>query len=119
LVSPPALGCAFVRTVEAGSPLFIQMGEIGAFSLVGLSGDTLLKVPELTLLVDSFVFTEALEKTECIELTNVLELLPGSLPKAGLMGVDGLTGRGTRLLLRKFGMSPPFPPPPPPPLNIA
>lgn len=72
-------------------------GNEGCVVLVGLSGDELLIVAELAGLTKSFIVVPALEKIECTELVNVLELLLGSLLYDGLIGVDGLMGSGTRL----------------------
>ena len=71
-----------------------------ALTVTGLSGDMLLTVKESTELADSLLRTLAREKVECMELTSVLDELPGSLFKAGRIGVEGLTGSGTRLARR-------------------
>jgi len=68
-------------------------------AVVGLLGETLLFVlDELTEVNDSLGL--AREKIECVELTSVLELLPGSLLKAGRIGVEGLIGSGKPLVRR-------------------
>jgi hypothetical protein len=68
--------------------------------VAGLPGDILLAVKESTELTDSLLLKLARENIECIELTSVLDELPGSLFIAGRIGVEGLTGRGTRLARR-------------------
>jgi hypothetical protein len=68
--------------------------------VTGLSGDMLRTVKESTELADSLLRTLAREKVECMELTSVLDELPGSLFIAGRIGVEGLTGSGTRLARR-------------------
>ena len=68
--------------------------------VVGLSGGELLIVSSSIELNDSFVFRLDRENVEWTEPTSVLELLPGSLLYVGLIGVDGLTGSGTRLVRR-------------------
>lgn len=69
------------------------------FAVVGLLGETLLTVlEELTELSDSLGL--AREKIECVELISVLELLPGSLLRAGRIGVEGLIGSGKPLVRR-------------------
>jgi hypothetical protein len=80
-------------------------GETTGFAVVGLPGEILRIVEEVTELADSFVRSLLCENVECteLELTRVLELLPGSLGIAGRIGVDGLLGIGTRLVrLWKF-----------------
>lgn len=72
-------------------------GDASRFAAVGLPGEVLRIVEEVTELADSFVLSLLCEKVECAELIKVLELLPGSLVIAGRIGVQGLTGRGTRL----------------------
>ena len=74
-------------------------GETTGFAVVGLPGEILRIVEEVTELADSFVRSLLCENVECteLELTRVLELLPESLDIAGRIGVDGLMGRGTRL----------------------
>jgi hypothetical protein len=67
---------------------------------VGLLGDVLRIVDEVTELADSFDLSLLCENVEWMELTSVLELLPGSLFIAGRIGVEGLMGRGTRLVRR-------------------
>jgi len=66
-------------------------------TVVGLPGESLRIVEEVTEFADSLVASLLCEKTECTELISVLELLPGSLFIAGRIGVDGLLGIGTRL----------------------
>ncbi len=79
------------------------IGETTGFAVVGLPGEILRIVEEVTELADSFVRSLLCENIECTELTNVLELLPRSLGIAGRIGVDGLMGSGTRLMrLWKF-----------------
>jgi len=68
--------------------------------VTGLSGDMLRTVKESTELADSLLRTLAREKVECMELTSVLDELPGSLFITGRIGVEGLTGSGTRLARR-------------------
>lgn len=99
----------FVSTFPFTFP-FVNVGEEGAFAsitgdakglaVVGLLGDVLRIVEEVTELVDSFVLSLLCEKVEWAELISVLELLPGSLLIAGRIGVEGLMGRGTRLVRR-------------------
>jgi len=83
---------------EAGTSKFAKLRGI---AVVGLQGDTLLTVlDELTELEESSVLGLTREKIECVELTSVLELLPGSRLRAGRMGVEGLTGSGKQLVRR-------------------
>jgi hypothetical protein len=72
-------------------------GDATRFVAVGLPGEVLRIVEDATELAESFVFSLLCEKVECTELIRVLELLPGSLLIVGRIGVEGLTGRGTRL----------------------
>lgn len=90
---------------------FAKVGEVGissltdsrGFAVVGLGGDALRIVPvELIELKDSFILGLAREKVECDELTSVLELLPGSLLRAGRIGVEGLIGSGKPLVRRSM-----------------
>jgi hypothetical protein len=67
-------------------------GETTGFAVVGLPGEILRIVEEVTELAESFVRSLLCENVECAELTRVLELLPGSLGIAGRIGVDGLMG---------------------------
>jgi hypothetical protein len=77
-------------------------GDTTGLAVVGLPGEVLRIVEEVTELADSFVLSLLCEKVECTELIRVLELLPGSLFIVGriCIGVDGLMGRGTRLVRR-------------------
>lgn len=98
-----------------------NVGETGRFGFVdfrgytgvGLPGEALLIVlEELTELEESFVLALACEKMECVELTSVLELLPGSRLMAGRIGVAGLVGSGKPLVRRWIcGLSFPLLPP--------
>jgi len=98
--------------LDAGfSVSFAIVGETGRSGIaacrgaagVGLPGEALLIVlDELTELKESFVLALACEKMECVELTSVLELLPGSLFMAGRIGVDGLMGSGKPLVRRRI-----------------
>jgi hypothetical protein len=73
------------------------VGDDG-FIVLGLFGDALLPLRVSTELNDSWVSSLARENVECIELTSVLELLPGSRVQGGRIGVEGLDGTGRKLL---------------------
>lgn len=89
---------SFARVGDSGKSAFADCRD---FAGVGLPGEALLTViEELTELEESFVFVLACENMECVELTSVLELLPGSLFMAGRMGVEGLIGSGKPLVRR-------------------
>lgn len=67
-------------------------------SPIGLSGDILLTVSELTELMESLVCTLAFENVEWKELRRVLVVLSGSRGSEGRVGVRGRYEGGDMLL---------------------